>query len=260
MKSPSKALLKLATSSKNLQNRANGNQQYASADFGTWVEEIINNYEKHDVLDICCGTGNQLVIYTKKTLNSITGLDISAQSIEVAQQRLANYQGNLTLVTSAMEEYLDTLPHDSKDFISSFYGLYYTENIEKTCQQIYQVLQPQGHLLVCGPHGDNNNSLFNLLKKYYALPELVTYSSSTFMLQTLAPILKELTMKLDYQYFVNTISYPSVDAVMKYLQSTTFFNEQFYQEIKHDLEQHFKENKSFDVEKHVMALIASKTN
>lgn len=260
VKSPSKALLKLATSSQNLQNRANGNQQYASADFGSWVEQIIDNYDKTNVLDICCGTGNQLVIYAKKPIKSITGLDISTQSIEIAQQRLVDYQGDLTLVTSAMEDYLSTVPHSSKDFISSFYGLYYTNDIEKTCLQIYQTLQPQGHFLVCGPHGDNNNSLFKLLKKYYSLPELVTYSSSTFMLQTLAPILEKLAMQLEYQYFVNTISYPNVDAVMKYLQSTTFFNKQFYQEIKSDLDLHFKENNSFDVEKHVMALVASKTN
>jgi ubiquinone/menaquinone biosynthesis C-methylase UbiE len=260
VKSPSKELLKLATSSQNLQNRANGNQQYASADFGTWVENIIDSYDKSNVLDICCGTGNQLVIYAKKPLSSITGLDISEQSIEMAKQRLADFPGNLTLVTSAMEDYLDTVPHRSKDFISSFYGLYYTSNIEQTCQQIYNTLQPQGHFLVCGPHGDNNNSLFNLLEKYYSLPEIVSYSSSTFMLQTLSPILEKLSMKLDYQYFVNTISYPSVDSVMKYLQSTTFFNDKYSKEIKDDLDLHFKENTSFDVEKHVMALVATKNN
>jgi len=260
VKSPTKALLKLATSSQNLQNRANGNQQYASADFGTWVENIITHYEKNNVLDVCCGTGNQLVLYAKQPIKSITGLDISTQSIKVAQQRLADYSGDLTLVTSAMEDFLNTVPHSSKDFISCFYGLYYTKDIEKTCQQIHQILEPKGHFLVCGPHGDNNNSLFSLLRKYYSLPELVTYSSSTFMMQTLTPILEKLAMKLEYQYFVNRISYPSVDAVMQYLQSTTFFNDQFHQEIKSDLEQHFKESKSFEVEKHVMALVASKTN
>ena len=259
MKSPDKALLDLATSSQNLQNRAAGNEQFSSADFGAWVTGLFDAYPMNNVLDICCGTGNQLVIYSKKSIASITGLDISEKSISKAKERMSNYKGSLHLVASAMEEFLMNSPSNSKDFISCFYGLYYSQNIKETCQQISKILSPQGHVLVCGPYGDNNYALFSLLEKYYKLPEFVTYSSSTFMQQTLAPELTNLDMTIDYQYFVNTISYPNTAALMQYLKSTTFFNDEYYDQIKSDLDKHFIENDSFDVEKHVMALIAKKS-
>jgi len=258
MKSPNEQLFDKAISSKNLQNRALGNQQFASADFTLWVQELLESYPKTDVLDICCGTGNQLVIYAKAQLNSLAGLDISEESIKQAQLRLSDYQGDLSLTAQAMEEYLAEAQSNSKDFISSFYGLYYTTDIENTCQDIHRILAHKGHLLVCGPYGDNNESLFSLVTKYYPLPELVSYSSSTFMLQALDPILKKLGMTVEYKYFVNTISYPNTEALMSYLSSTTFFDENYAQKIAADIDNHFKSHTSFDVKKNVMALIATK--
>lgn len=258
MKSPNNNLLNLATNSQSLQNRAAGNQQFSSADFNGWVKDLFEPYSMDSVLDICCGTGNQLVIYAEKSVKSITGLDISSQSIEKAQQRLIGYQGDLNLVSASMEDYLSNSPDNSKDFISSFYGLYYSKNINKTCQQVHNVLQTNGHFLICGPYGNNNASLFSLLEKYYTLPEFVTYSSATFMEETLAPILSSFGMSLEENFFVNTISYPSTDAVISYLKSSTFFNDKYINEIKSDLNQHFENHTSFAVEKHVMALIAKK--
>ena len=254
----SDTLLDLAASSQNLQNRAAGNQRFASADFSAWVNSLFDNYPMNSVLDICCGTGNQLVIYAEKSVESITGLDISAQSIEKAQQRLESYQGELTLVASAMEDYLSATPSNSKNFISSFYGLYYSKDIAETCQQAHRILSDNGHFLVCGPYGNNNASLFSLLEKYYTLPEFVTYSSATFMQQTLSPTLTALGMTLENKTFVNTISYPDTDAVLSYLKATTFFNENYLENIKQDLDKHFESHDSFQVEKHVMALIAKK--
>jgi len=258
MKSPNSDLLNLATSSQSLQNRASSNQQFSSSDFNGWVTSLFDNYKVNNVLDICCGTGNQLVIYADKSVESITGLDVSAQSIEKSQQRLEKYDGNLTLVTASMEEYLATNPDDSKDFISSFYGLYYSQNIAETCQQIHRILETNGHFLTCGPYGNNNESLFSLLEKHYTLPEFVVYSSTTFMKETLKPILLELSMSLEEKYFVNTISYPNTESLMTYLKSSTFFNEDYHDDIVKDLKEHFKKHTTFKVEKHVMALIAKK--
>ena len=258
MKSPNEALLNLATSSKKLETRAAGNQAFSSSNFNSWVNSLFEQYSMNNVLDICCGTGNQLVIYAEKSVRSITGLDISTQSIEKAKQRLIDYEGELNLVSTSMEEYLSGCKKNSKDFISSFYGLYYSQNIEKTCQQAHNILQNNGRLLVCGPYGNNNESLFSLLEKYYTLPEFVTYSSATFMQETLSPILSNLGMSIEEKHFVNTISYPSTDDVLNYLSSSTFFQDKFYNEIKNDLDKHFENYLSFDVEKHVMALIAKK--
>ena len=258
MKSPNSDLLNLATSSQSLQNRAKSNQQFSSSDFNGWVKSLFEDYKINNVLDVCCGTGNQLVIYAEKSVKSITGLDVSAQSIEKSQQRLNKYEGDLTLVTAAMEEYLATNPDNSKDFISSFYGLYYSQNIEETCQQIHRILETNGNFLVCGPYGNNNASLFSLLEKYYTLPEFVVYSSTTFMKETLSPILSKLSMSLEEKYFVNTISYPDTESLITYLKSSTFFNEDYHDEIIDDLNEHFKTHTVFKVEKHVMALVAKK--
>lgn len=100
MKSPNEALLNLATSSKKLETRAAGNQAFSSSNFNSWVNSLFEQYSMNDVLDICCGTGNQLVIYAEKSVRSITGLDISTQLRYLRKLALYQYHHrNITLTS-----------------------------------------------------------------------------------------------------------------------------------------------------------------
>ncbi len=54
-----------AVNSDFLKNRSSINKGFASADFEGWVEYIVRDIKSNNILDICCGTGNQLVLYAK---------------------------------------------------------------------------------------------------------------------------------------------------------------------------------------------------
>lgn len=153
----------------------------------------------------------------------------------------------------------DAVSKSKFDLISCFYGLYYADNVALLLDKGAEYLTDNGHILIVGPYGENNKEFFNILEKYFELPELVYRSSCTFMEDEVLPVLTN-RLKIEKKYFSNKIKYPNADSVMNYWKSTTFFNEKFEKNVQDDLEIHFRSNNEFIIEKHVMAIIAKKSS
>ena len=247
-----------------LENRSTINKKFATSDFDSWVESIINKIKFSDVLDICCGPGNQLTLYAKKreTL-TLTGVDISHDSLDVAHSRLSEIDviDKTLLIEEKMDNIFssDAISKSKFDLISCFYGLYYADNVALLLDKGVEHLTDNGHILIVGPYGENNKAFFNILEKYFELPELVYRSSCTFMENEVLPALAP-KLKLEKKYFLNKIRYPDVSSVMDYWKSTTFFNGKFEKNVQDDLEIHFQSNSEFVIEKHIMAIIAKNDN
>lgn len=255
-------LFEKAISSEDLIERAGGNQRYASGDFNGWVKSLFDGLNFSSVLDVCCGTGNQLVLYgMMPQVSLIAGVDISEEALEVARKRLKKIDSHKKLILkhAKMEEmFTDSDLSGLKfDLISCFYGLYYSKSVENTVTGMIEHLSNNGRLIIVGPYGENNAELFKLLNRHFTLPEPVKKSSSTFMEEDLYPILSK-SCDVRKKTFVNRINYPDSAALVKYWKATTFYFPEFEQKIIEDLEAHFSHNKEFVVEKHVMAYIARK--
>src|SRR3989338_7613707 len=81
---------KRAISSKNLMSRVSSNQAYAKKDFNLWVSALLNKLYFSSVLDVCCGTGNQLVFYASKPETTyIAGIDILKEALDIARERMS---------------------------------------------------------------------------------------------------------------------------------------------------------------------------
>ena len=161
-----------AVKSNFLQKRSTGNKQFAALDFDGWVESIINEMSFSNVLDICCGTGNQLILYSHNSKNSkLIGVDLSHDSLQIAEKRLNISKSNnqLDLILGKMDETfsLDGVYQEKFDLISCFYGLYYADNSELLLNRAIENLNSQGNILVVGPYGDNNKAFFDILLKYF---------------------------------------------------------------------------------------------
>jgi ubiquinone/menaquinone biosynthesis C-methylase UbiE len=243
-----------------LDNRSTANKKFAESDFDSWVESIINKIKFSNVFDICCGTGNQLILYAKKleTL-TLTGADISPTSLGIANSRLSaiNDIDKTLLIEGEMDNIFssDSISTSKFDLISCFYGLYYAKNTPLLLDNVVEHLADDGHILIVGPYGDNNKVFFNILEKYFELPELVYRSSCTFMENEVLPALAP-KLEIEKRYFLNKIRYPDVSSVMNYWKSTTFFNSNFEKNVQNDLEIYFQSNNEFIIEKHVMAILA----
>lgn len=261
MISDNQELMNKAIDSSNLSARASINSQYGTSDFSGWTRDIMEKLKFTNVLDVCCGTGNQLVLYAKNPdVKNITGVDLSKESLNSAYNRISTFpeDKNLLLKNVSIDEmFLDTEINQKYDLISCFYGLYYSKDVNKLLNDMIEHLSDTGAIVIVGPYGENNKNFFNLLEKYFKLPELVVRSSTTFMENEVLPVLSE-KLKIEELNFVNSIHYSSFDDIFNYWKSSTFYFSDQEENIKQELESHFSKNDKFIIEKHVKAYIARK--
>ncbi len=253
-------LMEKAVSSDNLVNRAAANRTFAKNDFNKWVGDILENLAPASVLDVCCGTGNQLILYAAKPgVDRLVGIDVSREALDTARKRLDNTTtlARISLIDARMEEMFahQGIKDEHFDVISCFYGLYYAENVSFVLNGMIDRLRDGGSVVITGPYGMNNAGFFSLLERHYKLPELVVRSATTFMEKEVCPILEK-RCRVEARSFVNKIVYPGAASLMKYWRSSTFYSPEHEAAVKKDVENHFSGRGDFTVEKHVLAYIA----
>jgi len=255
IKHPSQ-LMERATSSSNLKERSNANQSYGTNDFDGWVDALLNQIPFASVLDVCCGTGNQLVKYARLNPQAdLVGVDISQASLHTAAERSAAAGARQVRVqASAMEEMFRTpeLAGGRFDLISCFYGLYYSRDVRLTLEEMMEHLADRGSILIVGPYGKTNASLFEILMRHFTLPDLVLRSATSFMEQEVFPVLAS-RLKVQVTTFVNPVRFPTAQSVLDYWRASTFFSPEHAEAVSRDVERHFADNGELVVEKHVIA-------
>lgn len=237
--------------------RRDGNTQYGQNDFQAWVASLIEPLEFRRALDVCCGTGDQLSVFGRRVgLELLAGVDASADSLEIAEGRLRQMElrAQLLLLDCRMEEMFSApaLVNSRFDVISCFYGLYYSMDVRRTLTEMVDHVPPGGTVLIVGPYGRNNSTLFELLGRNYSLPELAVRSATTFMPCEVIPTLTE-RCSIKAEDFVNRIVYPDAGSLLKYWRSSTFYSREHDRAVREELESYFRNGQHFVVEKHVMA-------
>lgn len=100
----------------------------------------------HDVLDVCCGTGDWTIQLAKKAPGAhVTGLDFSENMLEVAKSKVSDY-GNISLLQgNAMD-----LPFEQNtfNFVTIGFGLRNLADYKQAIDEFYRVLKPGGVLVI----------------------------------------------------------------------------------------------------------------
>lgn len=245
--------LQKTSSKKALKNRIETNR-YAKKDFDLWVESILDSIKFGNVLDLCCGTGKQIKLYNKRqALNAIIGVDISTESLQELSPIISR---RVSLIEADMDEVLDKeLKGYRFDLISCFYGLYYSKKPTLLLTKMIEHLEKDGGLLIVGPHGNNNKSFYDLLA--YKLPKSALEASKTFMYDILK-VLCYLGMKsIIIKTFVNNIIVSTKEDLLKYWQSTLYYDKNQEKGVLDRVERYYQEHNDFVIEKHIMAIIAN---
>jgi len=132
--------------------------------------EIVNKYinKKHKILDLCCGTGRNLIPLTKSKYK-IEGIDFSKgminEAIKYAKKekvKIKIEQGDATSINRKNSYYdLVLLLGDSLGSIPK------RENRQKTINEIYRILKPNG-IFICmvGNRNANLNFFLQHIKQY----------------------------------------------------------------------------------------------
>lgn len=103
-----------------------------------WLKKLITEIENKKVLEIGCGQGTDLQLFTIK--NDALGIDITSKHLELAKGKGLNVQyGDAESIP---------FENNSFDVVYSFGVLHHTPNITKAINEIERVLRPRGKAII----------------------------------------------------------------------------------------------------------------
>ncbi len=113
-----------------------------------YLEARINQYSRLDknsrILDVCCGTGRTLLYLTEKYGCTGTGIDISQEQVKDAQE---HDNGRCEFIADTIENIASQTSQKYTHVISQD-GIFLVHNKRKCYEQIYQLLEDKGLLVV----------------------------------------------------------------------------------------------------------------
>lgn len=254
-----------AQSAECLDQRVVLNSQAQQVDLNEWLFDRADNPRAASILELCAGTGNQ----TKRLVecvgdgDALVALDASAEALkrltanvpEARRDRVRTVAAKL----EAIDEALTGMSAPAFDWIFVAYGLYYTQDFAGTFDAMLRWLKPGGRLTVVGPFGPNNAPLFETLERGgVTLDPYVRYTSERFMTDTLIPAAGVAFEELAVRTLVNPVIWNGADDVMKYWESSTFFDASRRQAVADLVAAHVKTHGSFVNEKWIMRVDATR--
>ncbi len=126
---------------------------------------LLGDVQGKTVLDLGCGSGESLVPMVKRGAHVI-GIDISPDLIELARQRLSNYE--LSAVVRDGSAYATGLPNESVDVVFSMALLHHLD-LPRARQEIYRVLRPGGLFILREPIRFSRT--MNYLRRLFPAPK-----------------------------------------------------------------------------------------
>ena len=211
----------LASSSHNLNNRIDINNKYSKKNLTDW---LFNKYvlkKNMKILEIGCGLGQHVVIYSKiiKSKGLVLATDISEKSLK----NLENYKlKNIQLKKIDMDKisYYLTKERLLFDRIVSVYSIYYSKNPLALIKKLLTFLNKKGELYITIP--TKPHTLTSLVNKIKKIPKNVSQSLD-FGEKILIPYLKKKKIRFNLFHFNNLLKIKKCDDLLKMYRSSTFF-------------------------------------
>ena len=246
-----------ASCSEALETRIGLNRGLGARDFDGWVVRQLQPKHGEHILDVGCGTG-EFAIPCARIVGSqggVTGLDISRDSLSKLRAEAEVQNLKITTILGPMEELSRYVPNGFFDAVLSSYALYYSTKPEQTIQDMCQCLKQEGRVLVVGPDRENNQQLLDLLEPLIGIPETSIYNRD-FAYRIVIPMCNMLFREVRVEYFRNPVTFPDTGLLLKYWQSSGYYDAQAEDAVEKAIMSYFLEHSEFILQKRIVSVIA----
>jgi ubiquinone/menaquinone biosynthesis C-methylase UbiE len=249
-----------ATQSELLEQRIAENVSSQEIDLSTWIFERVQIQPGQHVLELCCGTGGQTLALLDRVGDHgrVVALDISRAALDTLASKAGAYAERLTCVEGSLDNLSDSLrkveiQSDAFDLVFCAYGLYYSDDSQRTLREARSQLKHDGRIVVAGPFGPNNKPLFDLVRASgVVVGEPVVFSSESFMLQIVLPWAARNFESTSVHTMVNPVRWATPERVINYWKNTTFYDAEKESSFERLVRSHFEQHSVFINEKWVM--------
>lgn len=209
-----------------LSNRINSYTNRSTFNLNNWIINIINPTSSDILLDICCGNGNQTLMYAD-ICKKVVGVDINKDIIKSIITDKKNVDFKLHDIDKRFCWKKNTF-----DIVCCSYGIYYADNIENTISEMKRVLKKDGKLFICGPVASNSIELNNLHMSISNCDISIIYDyRSRRMEEEVIPYLIKEFGDIRISKFENKLKFTDIDSFMKYYSSSLLFKENTIDEL-----------------------------
>jgi SAM-dependent methyltransferase len=233
-------------------------QKFSGKSLVDWISETVRPLEGWSLLDIGCGTGEQLLhlVHQIGKQGRAVGLDRSEAAIKTFRRRVLEL--NLKNVQSevgdmdAFEKYLSV---DSRfDLILSNFAIYYAKNPEKLLAKARSRLKEGGFIFLSGPARHNNQALLNLHHSIGgAIP--AHYDPDEMEGRIMDAVRKSFS-NVEASLFWNPVTFPSPDILIDYWKSYFLYDRKYEEKFVAEARKYFEEHNSFVTVKEVIGIKA----
>ncbi|HLG15352.1 MAG TPA: class I SAM-dependent methyltransferase [Blastocatellia bacterium] len=122
-------------------------EEYRYAIYAPWMKDAIRfgDHSGKRVLEVGCGTGTDLLQFARAGA-SVTGVDLTPRSIEIASRRFAVYGEEASFAIGDAERL--AFPDESFDLVYSFGVIHHTPGTAKAVDEMRRVLRRGGRAVV----------------------------------------------------------------------------------------------------------------
>lgn len=204
----------------------------ADYDLEEWIQARIHIGQGDTVLDIGCGNGKQVAVFSDLVGDGgkVIGADIYSQVpglLDNAREKLAGKK-NVELIDHSANLHFPQADH-TFDIITSCYSFYYVENVQSTLRECYRLLKNGGRCFIVGPSWDNSKEFYDLNREItkQGLPE--NFSARLWRINNeVIPAAYDIFDRVEVSPFVNRVFFEGqqgVKAVEDYYRATLLFQE-----------------------------------
>lgn len=256
MQNRHKYSLSINTDSKKLSNRISAHKNYSTYDINEWILQHISPKKGEKILDIGCGTGEQLLRCAKACGpgSTVIGIDASSDSLTIIKENCG--KAGLTNVKTILGNIDDLLSilHSQNDFdiVISCFALYYSKNIPQLISDIKRVLNKDGRFFVCGPEIGNNSELIEFQSQISRSFQAVKYPMSDLILPEIIRNFKNVSKF----HFHNPLQFPNADSLIAYWKSYILFDATIKKDFISHTKKYFENHSKFITTKRVIGILA----
>ncbi|MHA1278830.1 MAG: class I SAM-dependent methyltransferase [Candidatus Helarchaeota archaeon] len=248
-------------------SRIEAHKKHSKLEINEWILKQLHLKNGEKVLDLGCGTGKQTIPFKKKVgiEGTVIGMDISEELLEEAKKKAEDANVSIQFLVHDANNQFD-FEDNYFDVISCCFAIYYIDDLERIMQEFDRILKPGGRLFLAGPAPDNAATLHEFHQKVTGRPLPYMPGVSRFMYEVL-PLVRKYFTHVDVEDFQNPISFSEIESFLEYYTSTGLFiksvpdSHEKLRVIKHieiELQKIIKEQRKFEVMKHVKGILAYK--
>ena len=205
----------------------------ADYDLEAWVQSRVKIGRGDTVLDIGCGNGKQVSVFSDLVGDEgkVVGVDIFSQVpglLENAREKLSGKK-NIELIDHSASRVFPQ-SDQSFDVVTSCYSFYYVESVEASLRECYRLVKNGGRCFIVGPSWDNSKEFYDLNREITQQELPGNFSARLWRINNeVIPAAYEIFDRVEVSPFVNRVFFKGPEglkAVEEYYRATLLFQEE----------------------------------